>query len=99
MTAPTPAEAARRLGTWLDAQGRLTGWPAKRSLQVNAAYYLVAKFEGSRRYSEAQINAILDSWSLFRDAARLRREMVELGVLGRTPDGREYWLEPGAETG
>lgn len=95
MTTPTPAEAARRLGTWLDAQGRLTGWPAKRSLQVLAAYYLVAKFEGSRRYAESEVNAILDTWSLFRDAARLRRDMVDLGLLGRTPDGREYWLESG----
>ncbi len=98
MSAPTPAEAARRLGTWLDAQGRLTGWPAKCSLQVLVSYYLVAKFEGSRRYSEAEVNAILDTWSLFRDAARLRREMVELGLLGRTSDGREYWLQPGAQT-
>ncbi|MCC7089494.1 MAG: DUF2087 domain-containing protein [Dehalococcoidia bacterium] len=97
MSAPSPAEAARRLGTWLDPQGRLTGWPAKRSLQVLAACYLVAKFEGSRRYSEPEVNAILDTWSLFRDAARLRRDMVDLGLLGRTPDGREYWLEPAPE--
>ncbi len=79
MSAPSPAEAARGLGTWLDPQGRLSGWPAKRSLQVLASYYLVAKFEGSRRYSEPEVNAILDTWSLFRDAARLRREMVDLG--------------------
>lgn len=46
--------------------------------------------------SEPEVNDILDTWSLFRDAARLRRDMVDLGLLGRTPDGREYWLEPGA---
>lgn len=95
MTSPSPAEAARGLGTWLDRQGRLTGWPAKRSLQVLASHYLVAKFEHSRRYSEAEVNETLDAWSRFRDAARLRREMVELGLLGRTSDGREYWVLQG----
>lgn len=95
MSAPSPAEAARVLGSWLDSQGRLTGWPAKRALQVLASHYLVAKFDGSRRYSESEINAILDAWSLFRDAARLRRDMVDLGLLARTTDGREYWLDAG----
>lgn len=98
MSAPSPAEAARVLGDWLDPQGRLIRLPAKRSLQVLASYYLVAKFEASRRYSESEVNAILDTWSLFRDAARLRRDMVDLGLLGRTPDGREYWLDSGRDS-
>lgn len=90
MNPPTPAEAARELGHWLDAQGRLTQWPSKRKLQRAAVFYLVAKFERGRVYGEAEVSAVLDSWAPFRDAALLRRTMVEERLLDRTPDGREY---------
>jgi hypothetical protein len=54
--------------------------------------YLVAKFERGRRYSEPEVNEILDTWAPFRDAALLRRTMIEEHLLERTPDGREYWV-------
>ena len=54
--------------------------------------FSVAKFEAGRRYNEAEVNALLDEWTMFRDAAILRRTMVEEGLLGRTADGREYWV-------
>ena len=92
MTRPTPAEAARELAHRLDAQGRLIRWPTKLGHQRLAVAYLVAKFERGRRYSEAEVNAVLDDWSLFRDAAILRRTLVEEGWLERTADGREYWV-------
>lgn len=90
MTRPTPAQAARNLAHRLDAQGRLVRWPTKLTHQRMAAAYLVAKFERGRTYSEPEINTVLDEWSLFRDAAILRRTMVEEGWLERTSDGREY---------
>ena len=92
MTSPSPAEAARELSGWLDAQGRLKQWPTKRRLQRAAVFYLVAKFEALRRYSEPEVNDILDTWALFHDAALLRRTMIEEQLLERTPDGREYWV-------
>ncbi len=54
--------------------------------------FSAAKFEAGRRYNEAEVNALLDEWTMFRDAAILRRTMVEEGLLGRTADGREYWV-------
>jgi hypothetical protein len=92
MTRPTPSEAAKQLGHWLDAQGRLVQWPTKYTAQRMAVNYLVAKFERGRRYSEAEVNEVLEGWSLFRDAALLRRTMIEEKLLERTADGREYWL-------
>ena len=92
MSGVTPADAAKELAHRLDAQGRLIQWPTKLKQQRLAVAYLVAKFERGRRYSEAEVNAVLDAWSLFRDAAILRRTMVEEGWLERTADGREYWV-------
>ncbi|MGE0600129.1 MAG: DUF2087 domain-containing protein [Dehalococcoidia bacterium] len=91
----TPAEAARELGHRLDAQGRLTQWPTRRKFQRAAVFYLVAKFERERAYSEHEIGAILDLWAPFRDAAFLRRTMIEEGLLTRTPDGRVYRVGDG----
>lgn len=88
----SPAEAARELGNFLDAQGRLLQWPTRRRLQRAAVFYLVAKFERARRYSEPEVNETLDRWAPFRDAPLLRRTMVEEGLLERTVDGREYWV-------
>jgi hypothetical protein len=91
MTALSPAEAAKELAGWLDARGRLKQWPTKRKLQRAAAFYLIAKFERERRYSEPEVNQVLDAWAPFRDAPLLRRTLVEEHLLDRTPDGREYW--------
>lgn len=86
----TPSEAAKELTGWLDGQGHLQRWPTKRKLQRAAVAYLVAKFERDRAYSEQDVNALLDTWAPFKDAALLRRTMVEERLLERTPDGREY---------
>ncbi|MGE3077087.1 MAG: DUF2087 domain-containing protein [Dehalococcoidia bacterium] len=86
----TPAEAARELGHRLDAQGRLSQWPTKRKFQRAAVFYLIAKFERDRPYTEPEVGAILDQWAPFRDAALLRRTMIEERLLSRTPDGSEY---------
>ena len=88
--APSPAEAARELAGWLDGGGHLVRWPTKRKLQRAAVFYLVAKFERARAYTEAEVNAVLDTWAPFKDAALLRRTMVEERLFERTPDGREY---------
>ena len=88
----SPAEAAKQLGGWLDAQGLLRQWPTRRKYQRAAVFYLVAKFERERRYSEPEVNEILDRWAPFRDAPLLRRTLVEERLLERTPDGREYWV-------
>jgi len=93
VSGPSPADAARELGeTWLDRQGRLKQWPTRRRLQRAAVFYLIAKFERARQYTEPEVNEILDTWAPFKDAPLLRRTLIEEGLLGRTTDGREYWV-------
>ena len=40
--------------------------------------------------NEAEINGALNAEHLFGDHALLRRELVDLGMMARTADGREY---------
>jgi hypothetical protein len=78
----------------MDAEGRLTGWPSKRSLQLVAIDYLATKLEEGKVYSEKEINALLNQWHTFGDHALLRRELYERGLLNRTSNGAEYWRTP-----
>ncbi|MEZ5756035.1 MAG: DUF2087 domain-containing protein [Paracoccaceae bacterium] len=50
---------------------------------------LVPAAEGES-FTERQISARLDAHHSFGDAAILRRTMIELKLLSRTPDGRDY---------
>jgi hypothetical protein len=81
------------LKQFFDHEGRLTQWPAKRSLQLVALDYLSSKFE-SKVYTESEVNALLNLWHTFGDPALLRRELFENGHLNRMKDGAEYWPTP-----
>ncbi|NWF70271.1 MAG: DUF2087 domain-containing protein [Chloroflexi bacterium] len=86
-----PAE----LSTYIDDEGRLKEWPArKRQLQRAALEYLASKFETGRAYSEKEVNDLLKQWHTFADWALLRREMFEGGLLNRDKDGARYWRTP-----
>jgi len=84
-----PLDAIR---PFLDEDGRLTQWPRKYSRKLVAARYLAVRFELGRVYSESQVNDILEDWHTFNDAAVLRRFLIDLGILARMSDGRQYWL-------
>lgn len=43
-----------------------------------------------RVMSEPEINVALERAHTFGDAALLRRSLCDLGLMTRTPDGREY---------
>lgn len=82
------------LKTYLDDEGRLTGWPSKRSIQLVALDYLAQKLEAGKLYSERDVNTLLNGWHTFGDPALLRRELHELGRLNRSKNGAEYWATP-----
>ncbi|GER83229.1 hypothetical protein KTAU_18660 [Thermogemmatispora aurantia] len=78
---------------FLDRQGRLCLWPpAKLSDKQLVLSYLASFFEAGRRYSEQEVNAILDQHSAINDSAALRRALCEYRFLERTRDGTCYWL-------
>lgn len=80
--------------TSLDDEGRLKQWPSKRSIQLMALDYLAAQIMPRQVYTEREINALLTQWHTFGDAALLRRELYERGLLNRETDGSVYWAAP-----
>lgn len=69
---------------------RLQRWPNKRSEQVLAAWGIWAYLPSDTRWNEAEFSAILRGWHDFDDFAMVRRELCDLGLVQRTPDGRIY---------
>ncbi len=97
--APPPAAAeppaalsdtAQRALRQFDAQGRLTRWPIKYSVQRLMLWGLWMRFDGKRRYTEREVNEVLKAWHLFGDHCTLRRELVEMKMLERSDGGAEY---------
>ena len=80
------------LTPFLDADGRLLALPAKHRKKLLALWYLAGKVEAGRQYTEAELNELLDTWTLFHDPATLRRELYNKRLLNRTADGSRYWL-------
>jgi len=80
------------LRNFLDANGKLTAFPAKRKMKVYCLFYLVQKFEAEKDYTEQEINNVLLDWHTFADPATLRRELYDYGFLDRSRDGKVYRL-------
>ena len=76
---------------FLDTNGRLAAIPAKYKKELIAFWYLAGKFEVGKKYSEAEINGLLDEWTLFHDSATLRWELFNTHLLNRTADCYCYW--------
>lgn len=86
------ADQPLSLRRFLDAQSRLTVWPAKRDDRELVLRYLASKFETERVYTEREVNEIINRWHAYRDHATLRRELYDNHLLNRTSDGARYWL-------
>lgn len=80
-----------QLMPFCDVNGRLTALPAKHKKKLMALWYLAGKLEAGQQYTQQEINDLLDEWTLFRDAATLRRELFNKCLLHRTADGTSYW--------
>lgn len=91
---PKETSIQGNLKSFLDVQGRLTAFPAKRKRKLWALFYLSEKFQPGTVYTEQQVNELLLSWHTFADPATLRRELYDYHFLDRSPDGREYRLAP-----
>jgi hypothetical protein len=87
---PGLSTAADRVLRAFDAQGRLLRWPGKRAEQVLALWCLWMAFDAKRRYSEREVNEILNAHHAFGDHCLLRRELVVAELLARTPGGAQY---------
>ena len=81
------------LKNFLDSEGKLTVYPAKFKNLIFVLYYLAEKFEPGKRYTEKEVNKILNEWHTFGDWAILRRALYDNRFLDRKSDCSEYWLE------
>lgn len=90
--APEPVDYVRlrRLLRHFDAHGRLVRWPPKFSEQRQCLWVLWAAMPARTALTEAAVNARLTEGHVFGDAALLRRELCDEGLMIRTPDCREY---------
>jgi hypothetical protein len=79
-----------RVGRCFDNVGKLMRWPSRRTDQVVALWVLWSVFPSARDLSETEVNAVLRDRHLFGDHALLRRELCDMGLLSRTPNGRVY---------
>jgi hypothetical protein len=75
----------------LDKDGILIRWPKNPDERAEVLKYLATKYETEKKYTEMEVNAILKKWHKFNDHPMLRRELINLALLERSADGREYW--------
>ena len=66
-------------------------WSKKPSVKKIVINWLSNKFNGEIKYSEKEVNEILDRHHSFNDSALLRRELISRKFLSRKDDGSEYW--------
>lgn len=78
---------------YLDTQGRLTIFPAKKKNQKIALFYLASKINTNHTYTEKELNSLLDEWHTYNDNCTLRRELYNNRFIGRTKDGITYYKE------
>ena len=85
-------ELTHILRNFLDANGKLTAFPAKRKMKLYALLYLSQKISADTDFTEREINDILLNWHTFADPATLRRELYDYRFLDRSRDGKVYRL-------
>ncbi len=90
----TLSATVRKALLQFDESGRLVRLPNKLSVQQMAMWALWTQFAARRKYTEKEVNAILNAHHTFGDQATLRRELINMKLLGRKSDCSEYWKEP-----
>ena len=93
--APIGADAAedKLLQGFIDPDGQIKQIPASRKKRAAVLRWLMRAFASGRRYSEAEVNTLLQEhhW----DSATLRRELIGHQMMARKD--RIYWRLPEAD--
>jgi hypothetical protein len=84
---------ARKALMQFDEARRLVRLPNKLSVQQMTMWAMWTQFAARRSYTEKEVNAILNAHHVFGDPATLRRELVNMKLLGRLSDCSKYWKE------
>ena len=84
-------EPTVRIDPFLTGDGRIRKLPKKQAARRAVLAYLALRFEPDRMYTEKEVNLICDAAHTFGDCFLLRRELIDSGLLRRTPSGSQYW--------
>ena len=77
------------LSTFTDENGAITAFPVQQKKYLVLLRHVLSAFEPSVRYPEREVNERLLRFSA--DTARLRRSLVEHGLMAREGGGGAYW--------
>lgn len=77
-----------------DTAGRLVRLPNKLSVQQLTMWWMWTHFVVRRKYTENEVNLVLNAHHTFGDQATLRRELINMKLMGRESDCSQYWKEP-----
>lgn len=83
----------KKLNHSIDSDGRFLRYPSKMPLRMLVLTRITAQIDASRKYTEREINEIIESRIAFHDVALIRRELCDYGFLGRLRNGSAYWVE------
>lgn len=78
------------LANFLDAEGRITAFPAQEKKFLVLLRHVLKAFEPGRRYAEMEVNEVLKFYN--EDTASLRRAMIEFKYMSREGGGGAYWV-------
>ena len=79
------------MGELINEFDAIVRWPKKPSDKVIVIKHLSTKFEYDKKYTEKEVNTLIEKFHLFNDIPPLRREVVSKRMLSRKDDGSEYW--------
>lgn len=80
----------RKVARCFDDAGLFQRWPSKLGEQRLCLWVIWSRIDAGKVMNEKQVNQVLNAHHTFGDHALLRRDLCELGLMTRTPDGREY---------
>lgn len=89
-TPPIDETALKKWARYFGPDGKLSRWPAKNSHLLPCLWVVWSRLPARRNFSERGINALLQAQHGFGDHVRLRRALVDQGLLWRTADGSVY---------
>jgi len=73
-----------------DADGMMTRWPQKTSVQRLCLTWFWSRLPGRRDLREAEVNEVLKAGEAFGDHVLLRRSLIDHGLVKRATDGTIY---------
>lgn len=83
------------LSAFTAADGSITTFPVQEKKYRVLLRHVLRAFEPGSRYTEKEVNAVLLRFN--KDTARLRRSLVEFGMMRREGGGGAYWRTPEEE--